>query len=265
MTGETQDRYIVPGLERGLRLLQLFTRENRVMTAPELVKQMDLPRSTVFRLLTTLESLGFIERVESSHSYRLGMPVLSLGFEYLASLELTELGTPLLQKLRDDIGCSCNLVVRNQHDIVYVAKVTAPTLFPSAATLGSRLPAHATVLGRIMLSDLTDPEFEALYPHAALDAITPNTPTCRDTLRHMVREDAQRGYATATGFYEPSISSVAAPVRDHTRRIVAAIGAAIPTAMLEQDQFGNLIQHVVSTANELSKLLNYSEAAPSDF
>lgn len=265
MTGDVQDRYIVPGLERGLRLLQLFTRENRVMTAPELVRQMGLPRSTVFRLLTTLETLGFIERVESSHSYRLGMPVLSLGFEYLASLELTELGTPLLQKLRDEIGCSCNLVVRNQQDIVYVAKVTAPTLFPSAATLGSRLPAHATVLGRIMLSDLTDLEFDALYPRPELDAVTPNTPICRETLRQMVREDAKRGYATATGFYEPSISSVAAPVRDHTRRIVAAVGAAIPANMLEQDQFGDLIQHVISSANELSRLLNYSEAATPDF
>ena len=86
---EGADRYNVPALERGLRVLCEFSRENRTLSAPELARRFDLPRSTVFRLLTTLENMGFLERAEGGRDYRLGLAVLRLGFEYLASLELT--------------------------------------------------------------------------------------------------------------------------------------------------------------------------------
>jgi DNA-binding IclR family transcriptional regulator len=94
----------VPALERGLRLLGEFSREHRThLGAPELARRLDLPRSTVFRLLNTLESLGFVERTDNGNDYRLGVAVLRLGFEYLSSLELTELGQPVLQRLCDEI------------------------------------------------------------------------------------------------------------------------------------------------------------------
>ena len=97
---DVQEKYIVPGLERGLRLLCEFSHKDRVLSAPELARRLKVPRSTVFRLLTTLEVMGFIERVDGGRDFRLGMAVLRLGFEYLASLELTELGRPLLDRLR---------------------------------------------------------------------------------------------------------------------------------------------------------------------
>ncbi len=205
------ERYIVPGLERGLRLLSHFSRQNRTLSAPEFARKMGLPRSTVFRLLTTLEALGFIERTEGGRSYRLGMAVLSLGFEYLASLELTELGSPLLQRLRDEIGYSCNLVVRDGRSIVYVAKVSAPTLFPSAVNLGTRLPAHATVLGRVMLTDLDQREMGELYPDEELEVYSPSTPSTLTALRGLLAQDRTNGYAMGAGFYEPSITSIATP------------------------------------------------------
>lgn len=252
------ERYIVPGLERGLRLLSHFSRQDRTLSAPEFARRMGLPRSTVFRLLTTLEALGFIERTEGGRSYRLGMAVLSLGFEYLASLELTELGSPLLQRLRDEIGYSCNLVVRDGRSIVYVAKVSAPTLFPSAVNLGTRLPAHATVLGRVMLTDLGDDELDELYPDEALEVYSPSTPPTLSALREILAQDRAQGYAMGAGFYEPSITSIAAPVRDHTGRVVAAMGAALPSSRVEQSRVAELIGQVRTTADELSRLLNYS-------
>ena len=166
---EGADRYNVPALERGLRMLCEFSRENRTLSAPELARRFDLPRSTVFRLLTTLENMGFVERAEGGRDYRLGLAVLRLGFEYLASLELTQLGTPLLQRLCEELRTPCNLVVRDGRSIVYVAKVAPPTPFASSVTVGTRLPAHATVLGRILLEDLTLPQLRALYPEDKLE------------------------------------------------------------------------------------------------
>mgnify|MGYP006324168759 FL=1 len=113
---DAQDKYIVPGLERGLLLLCEFSRRNRTLTAPELARRLALPRSTIFRLLTTLETMGFVTR--SGNEYRLGMSVLRLGFEYLASLELTELGQPLLARLCDRLNYPSNLVVRDGRSLV---------------------------------------------------------------------------------------------------------------------------------------------------
>ena len=253
----SNDKYIVPALERGLRLLGEFSRDNRTLSAPELARRLDLPRSTIFRLLNTLEVMGFIERTASSSEYRLGMAVLRLGFEYLSSLELTELGQPVLARLCDEIHYSCNLVVRDGRSIVYVAKVAPPTPFASSVRVGTRLPAHATVLGRVLLQDLTLPELRALYPEEHLEAFSGSTPKTVLELFNLLEVDRQRGYVLGEGFYEASISTIAAPVRDESNRIVAALGTTIPSAHIETGLIDDMVQRVRMSADELSRLLNY--------
>lgn len=255
---ESTDRYIVPALERGLNLLGEFSRDNRRLGPPELARRLGLPRSTVFRLLNTLESLGFIERADGGSEYRLGMAVLRLGFEYLASLELTELGQPLLERLCDEIRYPCNLVVRDGRSIVYVAKVTPPTPLTSSVRVGSRLPAHATVLGHILLEDLSLAELRQLYPEEHLEGYSSNTPKTVLELFDLVERDRERGYVFSEGFFELSISTIAAPVRDHSTRIVAALGVTIPSAHMESQQLAELVQRVRTAADELSRRLNYS-------
>src|SRR5690606_22056185 len=144
------DRYSVPGLERGLRILAEFTSETPTLTAPELARRLGVPRTTVFRLLVTLEALGFVERARNGREYQLGTAVLKLGFEYLASLALTELSRPILEDLRNTFNYSANLAIRDGREVVYVQKVAAESLFSSSVHIGTRLPAHATVLGRML-------------------------------------------------------------------------------------------------------------------
>lgn len=261
ITDDGADRYNVPALERGLRILCEFTREHRTLSAPELARRFDLPRSTVFRLLTTLENMGFLERGEGGRDYRLGLAVLRLGFEYLASLELTQLGTPLLQRLSEELHTSCNLVVRDGRSIVYVAKVAQATPFASSVTVGTRLPAHATVLGRILLEDLTLPQLRDLYPEDHLESFSPNTPRTVTELFDMVQADRQRGYVLGEGFFESNISSIAAPVRDHSGHIVAALGATIPSGHIEEGRIDEMVARVRATADDISGLLNYAPAA----
>lgn len=261
ITEDGADRYNVPALERGLRILCEFTREHRTLSAPELARRFDLPRSTVFRLLTTLENMGFLEKAEGGRDYRLGLAVLRLGFEYLASLELTQLGTPLLQRLSEELHTSCNLVVRDGRSIVYVAKVSQATPFASSVTVGTRLPAHATVLGRILLEDLTLPQLRDLYPEDHLESFSPSTPRTVTELFDMVQADRQRGYVLGEGFFESNISSIAAPVRDHSGHIVAALGATIPSGHIEESRIDEMVARVRATADDISGLLNYAPAA----
>lgn len=254
------DRYNVPALERGLRMLCEFSRENHTLSAPEFARRFDLPRSTVFRLLSTLENMGFLERAEGGRDYRLGLAVLRLGFEYLASLELTQLGTPLLQRLCEELRTPCNLVVRDGRSIVYVAKVAPPTPFASSVSVGTRLPAHATVLGRILLEDLSLPQLRALYPEEHLEGFSPNTPKTVIELFDLLQADRARGHVIGEGFFESNISTIAAPVRDHGGQIVAALGATITSSRIEEGRSDEMVQAVRRTADAISGLLNYSPA-----
>ena len=262
--------YTVPALERGLMLLGQFSRQTPSLTAPELARRLDLPRATVFRLLNTLESLGFVQRTEGGRGFRLGLAVLRLGFEYLASLELTQLGTPLLQRVCDATGFPCSLVVRDGRSIVYVAKVAPPSLFSGSVTVGTRLPAHATVFGHVLMGDLDLPALRALYPdgRSSLEAFTSRTPTDVVTLHRMTQAARADGHLMGRGFFEPQIATVAAPVFDARGRIAAALGITVPSSALEAaggDASADplaplhaLLPAVRDAARELSRLLDHA-------
>lgn len=222
--------YLVPGLERGLRILAEFSAREPVLGAPELSKRIGIPRTTTFRLLQTLEALGFLERVNGDRYFRLGVGVLRLGFEYLNSLELTDLGTPVLERLRDATGLSTHLLIRDQRDVVFVAKAQSnASMFGSVKVhVGTRLPAHATVHGHVLMGDLTRDALRQLYPEKRLEQFTERTPGTVDELYERVRHYARLGYAVSEAAFESGISAVTAPVRDHSGSIVAAITATVP-------------------------------------
>jgi DNA-binding IclR family transcriptional regulator len=267
MTEADADRYTVPGLERGLRILCEFSRREPSLTAPELARRLGVPRSTVFRLLVTLEKMGFVERTADGRSHRLGLAVLRLGFEYLASLSIIELGRPLLERLRDDTGHSASLVVRDGRDIVYLQRAAAASPFASSVSVGTRLPAHATVLGHVLLGDLSLSELRALYPEPRLEGSSPNTPRDATALFERVHQARERGYVLAEGFFEPHISTVAAQVFDEDGHVAAALGLTVPGGEIPEDERAGLVARVHGAATQLSTLLNFrhepqDEAAP---
>lgn len=258
----TQNRYSVPGLERGLRLLSEFNRHDQVLAAPELAKRLGLPRTTTFRLLSTLESLGFVKRIEGGHSYKLGMAILRLGFEYLASLELTELGQPLLEKVRNETGLSCNLAIRDEDQVVIIGKVAAPTPFVSTVHVGTRLPAHATLLGRVLLSDMQLTDLQRLYPEDHLQKFSERTPNSVEALYKLIQQDAKNGYGLDEGYFEPEVASAAVAVRDKQNELVAALGVTIPISYRNKGtvNYQELVAIIESAAQELSQLLGYQSS-----
>ena len=265
-TEKSEPTYIVPGLERGLKILTEFSPREPVLGAPELSRRLGIPRTTVFRLLQTLESLGFLERADKDRNYRLGVAVLRLGFEYLSSLELTDLGLPIIEALRDATGLTSHILIRDGRDVVFVAKAQshAPIFSSVKVNVGTRLPAYATTHGHVLMGDLSLDELRALYPEAHLERFTTSTPETVEALYERVKEDAERGYATSQSSFERGISVVTAPVRNDTGRIVAVITTTIPrpeidAALLES----GLIDKVREAADALSMRLNYRPAARS--
>ncbi|SMG58429.1 transcriptional regulator, IclR family [Paraburkholderia susongensis] len=252
--------YLVPGLERGLRILAEFSAREPVLGAPELSKRIGIPRTTTFRLLQTLAALGFLERVNGDRYFRLSVAVLRLGFEYLNSLELTDVGTPILERLRDATGLSTHLLIRDQRDVVFVAKAqTHEPMFSSVKVhVGTRLPAHATVHGQVLMGDLSFEELRQLYPEPQLERFTERTPASVEELYGRVRESAALGYAVSEASFERGISVVSAPVRDQSGKIAAALTVTIPRSDIgEAAEREPLIISVCQAALDLSERLSY--------
>ncbi|KGD35115.1 IclR family transcriptional regulator [Burkholderia pseudomallei] len=252
--------YVVPGLERGLRILAEFSPREPVLGAPELSKRLGIPRTTVFRLLQTLESLGFLERADKDRNYRLGVAVLRLGFEYLSSLELIDLGLPVIESLRDATGFTAHIVIRDGRDVVFVAKAqNAGNVFGSVrVNVGTRLPAHATTHGHVLMGDLSLAQLRALYPERALERVTKATPETVDALFDVIRDDARRGYGIGNSAFERDISVVTAPVRNEASRIVAVVTVTVPRPEIDAALVAEgLVEKVVRAAAELSRRLNY--------
>jgi DNA-binding IclR family transcriptional regulator len=253
----TEDRYHVPALARGLQLLSQFSREQPELSGAELARQLNLPRASVFRMLCTLEQAGFLERCVDGVHYKLGLGVLRLGFELLASMELTELGRPVIEELRERSGYSAHLVVRDGREVVFIAKVAGRSSLFQSVQVGARLPAHATVLGRVLLSDLSAGELAALYRHASLTAYTAKTPTTLSALSELIAQDRQRGHGISMGGYESGISTVAAPVFSGPGKVAAAISVTVPAQSIEEPELTELVAMVCDAARQLSDRLQH--------
>lgn len=256
-----EEKYLVPGLVRGIDILRLFSRERTTLSAPDMAGDLDIPRSTVFRLVQTLEYLGLLEQTGSGKEYRLAMGVLGLGFEYLASLELTELARPVMERLSADTGHYSHLVVRDGAEVVVLVRAAGSSAFASSLHVGTRLPAHGTVLGRVMLADLDDGEINAVYPDGKMPQFSKQTPGALNDLKLLLNQDRERGYALSDGYFESGISAVAASVRGADGKVCAAINVTVPGVLTEGQGLRDLIAVVTNAASELSRLLNYRGVA----
>jgi DNA-binding IclR family transcriptional regulator len=256
-TAKNEDRYTVPALSRGLQLLMQFNRNERELSGAELSRRLDLPRASVFRMLFTLEQGGFLERAPDGVNYRLGLSVLRLGFELLASMELTEVGRPVIEELRDRSSFSAHVVVRDAREVVFIAKAAGRNAMFHSIQVGARLPAHATVLGRTLMSDLDMAELAQLFPETPLPVYTPKTPTTLAELKALIDQDRERGYGVSMGGYETGISTIAAPVFNEEGRVAAAISISVPSQRIEDEALAPLVEMVRASAAQMTDRLRH--------
>ncbi|NVK42992.1 MAG: IclR family transcriptional regulator [Oceanospirillaceae bacterium] len=255
---ETDDRYIVPGLVRGLAILQQFSKTRRELSISELAEAIEVNRSSTFRLVHTLEHSGFLRRIADTNRYTLSSRVLDLGFQFLSSLDLLEPSRPILEQLRNRTTLACQLMVREGRDVVIVDCFQATGPFTSTVSVGTRWPAHATAVGQMMLSKLQDEQIRELYDDFAFERYTEATPTNVEVLLERVRGYRESPAATAWGYFNPGMAACAAPVVDvDNRRIVAAVSVSCPLGSLSRDEFdGRIRDEVITASKELSRTLS---------
>jgi DNA-binding IclR family transcriptional regulator len=235
----SDERYLVPALERGLAIITMFSRGRHVLSVPEIVEQLGISRATAFRLAYTLEACGFIERLPSSHAFQIGARAVAVALDYLHSFDAAEIALPLLQRLRDATGATAQLAVRERTSMLYIVRAVSPD---RQQGVGPGLPrarheAHAVASGRALLYDLPEQQLEELYRDFAFAAYAPPAAQNLDELRQQLLADRRQGYVVCRSVFTQGVTSIAAPVRNGDGMAVAAVavsGLTLSTPVLEQ-------------------------------
>jgi len=219
-----RDADFVQSLERGLAVICAFDREHAELTLSEVAATTGVTRATARRFLLTLERLGYVR--SDGRQFSLTARVLELGYAFLSSMSLPEVAEPHLEALVAEVNESSSVSVLDGGDVVYVARVPVSRIMAVAISVGTRFPAYATSMGRVLLAGLEPPELDTYLAGVRIERLTSRTVASVAALRTELTRVRSQGFAIVDQELEEGLRAVAAPVRDRAGRVVGAVNVS---------------------------------------
>ncbi len=256
---DDDDAYLSPPVQRAARLLRHIADGDAVTNMARTARALDINRTTLLRLLRTLEAERFIEpRGGEIGGWRIGLGLIGLAAQAFFSEDLVQVAVPVLTRLAETLELSAHLGVLDEREVVYVVRRTPNRTFASNIRVGSRLPAHAANMGRIILAHMPAEQVARLYAGVPMAATTAHTAITPAQLRARLDEDRASGLAWSDGYYESGISSVAAAILDATGAPAAALNVSGQSAQFEPaERRAQIGQAVAAAADEISRRLGW--------
>jgi IclR family pca regulon transcriptional regulator len=247
-------REFVQGLERGLAVIRSFSAEAPSLTIAQVAERTELTRAAARRYLMTLEVLGYV--LQEGDRFSLTPRLLDLGFTYLSTLDVTSVVQPFMEQVTEALHESCSVSVLDEHDIVYIARRAAKRIMSINLAPGSRLPAHATSMGKVLLAYLPTNELERYFASVERKALTENTIVDEKALRTVLEEVRGNGWAVADEESELGVRSAAAPLVGRDGEVHAAINVSAHAARVSLGQLkADYLPVLLEAARGISKAL----------
>jgi DNA-binding IclR family transcriptional regulator len=248
----------VPAVSRALDILELFL-DKPALSAPQITEHLGLPRTTVHELVTTLTDRGYLEAVHGAPTrYRLGMRLFQLGSQFADRLDLVREAQDSAAAVAAACDETVHVAVLDGTNVVYIAKVDSTHPVRMVSAVGRRLPAHCTGVGKMLLSGLGDEAIDARYPRGvALTAMTPHSIVSPAKLRTALANAREEGVAYDDCESNEAVRCVAAPVRDHSGRMIAAMSISVPTIRWTDERRAEWTELIRGGAAELSERLGH--------
>jgi IclR family transcriptional regulator, pca regulon regulatory protein len=245
-------------LERGLAVIRAFGPDHPRLTLSDVARRTDLTRATARRFLLTLVELGYVDF--DGRLFWLRPQVLELGYSYLSGLTTPEVALPYMEDLANRVSASASLAVLDRDDIFYAAHVPASRMLAVRVPVGTRVPAHATALGHVLLAALPAEQRRQYLDTARLERLTPKTLTTRTELTAALDRVYRHGYALGDQGLEENLFAVAVPVTDGRGSVVAALGIAThggagPGSAADEPPQAAYLPALLETAEQVSAQL----------
>jgi DNA-binding IclR family transcriptional regulator len=249
----------VQSVERAIAILQSFSLEKPERGVGELSRELGLHKSTVSRLMTTLERHGLLSRNPETQRYRLGMGLIGLAARVISHMDVREVARPLLRKLADDCQESANLVVLDSGQVVNLEQFVSPSRqVKNIGRVGRRMHPHCTAAGKVLLAHLPPDQLAQFLPDT-LPRFTAHTITTPELLRRELARVREQGYAISQEELEEGLNAIAAPVSDHTGLVIAAVGIAGPAYRVTPERFFEIAVQLQEVAQQISKRLGHRQ------
>jgi len=253
--------YAVPSVERAFAVLRYLGEGNRCRNLSRASKDLGINRTTLIRLIHSLSRMNMVEAIEDGAGYRLGPGLIGLAAQALHSRDIVRVSQPILAELSRETGLSAHMGILDGVDIVYLAREAPNSHLVSNVHAGSRLPAHASSIGRAILAEMSDAALRELLRDVRLAPVTAKTPVSLDQVLAQKARDKAAGHAWSEGNFESGIGSCAAVIFDHDGAPAGALNVSGPVARFQEDGTGDaarLRDAVIAAAARASQAMGYS-------
>jgi DNA-binding IclR family transcriptional regulator len=241
----------VHSVNRAISILQVLARRGPTAVT-ELATELDVHKSTIFRLLSTLEARGLVEQNGDRGRYQLGYGVVRLAAGATRNLDLSVVSRRICEALAEEVGETVDIAINDHQTVMSIDQVIGSAAMTTVNWVGRRTPLHATAGGKVFLAHMT-PDERADYLSGTLERFTQNTITSRVELEKQLETVRAQGYGFTLEEYEVGLAAVAAPIRDLDRKIVAVVSVSGPNFRINTSTIPSLASHVMAAAAEISE------------
>ncbi len=242
----------IRAVERALDVLLCFTQQTPELTMTQIAEQVGINKSTIHRLLATLEKKRFVERDPLTGIYQPGIRLLQLAYLALEQNDLRRLAGPYLRQLCELQRENANLAILDSNDVIYLEVVESPQRVKLAASSGQRLPAFCTASGKAILAFMPEESVTRIIEHS-MPRYTPHTISSPEDFFADIRQTRGRGYAISEQEFEDGINAIAAPIFDRSNLPVASVSVAGPAYRLSRERMIEIGPQVIDTANKIAQ------------
>lgn len=244
-------------MDRAIVLMDFLAREGRWCSVTEMAGELQVHKSTVVRLLGTLQTHRLVERDLQSSKYRLGLGVLRWAGAVTDEIDIVRRAQPVCERLRSETGESVNAAIRDGDMVVNIAQSLPASSLVSQNWLGKRAPLHCTSTGKVLLAHMSDAERERIVAKP-LEALTEHTVVDADRLRRELSEVRSKGYARALEELEVGLNAVAAPIWSAQGEVIAAVSVAGPADRLSTERLPEVAELSKAAALDISRALGFA-------
>lgn len=255
---ENKNKQLINSLSRGLIILEKILDEGPVGIT-EMGKYLGINKSSAYRLLSTLESRGYVEQDPVTSRYKLGMIFLRFSEKILDNLTIRDVAKPFLKEIVNRTKETAHLSVLFQSQAVFIDQEKSPEIVSVSTKIGMSEPLHCSALGKALVSFLPAIEQERILNTLGLEAYTPKTITSLDALRHELRKISEKGYAIDDEEINTGVRCIASPIFNHRGEVVASVGISGPISRVRIDNLNEYVNVVIEIAGRISQKLGYKK------
>ncbi|MEV7891496.1 IclR family transcriptional regulator [Streptomyces sp. NPDC002817] len=243
-------------VDRAISVLEILAQRGEAGVS-EVAGEIDVHKSTAFRLLGALEARGLVEQAGERGKYRLGFGIVRLAGAVTGRIDITQQGRPICERLAEEIGETVNIAVMQEHYAINLYQVRGPGAITAHNWVGQLTPLHATSSGKILLAHMATKERTTLLTETGMKKVTARTITAKTKLEKNLADARERGYAFTLEELEIGLHAMAAPVRNRDGEVIAALSASGPAYRFTEERLHELSPVLLKGAEEISHRMGY--------